>query len=200
MDGSRSASLSETSQAETLHLKVKFYRRALRRTVGGDVATIYQRELSAAELDWPNWKDVPTRTSRPSARAARSRSATLLGSGAIGHLVMHEVGRPASIRPRRQRHGRPRPDCALAPTAPAHHQPLLPVEPIYPLLVDGVPFAPQQHPKPPITKPAALRGQLLQPLPQLPVIRPPAPITHARPIRRANRHARRSLIAKPVRR
>ena len=41
----------KTSQAETLRLKVEFYRRALRRTVGGDVAAIYQRELSAAELE-----------------------------------------------------------------------------------------------------------------------------------------------------
>jgi Arc/MetJ family transcription regulator len=41
----------KTSQVETLRLKVEFYRRALRRTVGADVSAIYQRELTAAEFE-----------------------------------------------------------------------------------------------------------------------------------------------------
>src|SRR5690348_13348050 len=61
-----------------------------------------------------------------------------------------------------------------------------PVEPVHPLLVDGVPLAPQQHPKPPVAEPATLRGQFFQAFPQQSIIGPPAPATHARPVRSSN--------------
>jgi hypothetical protein len=41
----------ENNRAEVLRRQIEFYRQCLRRTSGADVAAIYLRQLTAAELE-----------------------------------------------------------------------------------------------------------------------------------------------------
>ena len=97
--------------------------------------------------------------------------------------AMHEVQRPAFVRPRdcRQR-------CASADRTPsrlalAHGQPLLRVEPLRLLAVDPHAFAQQQDVQPPIAKAPTLPGQLAQPSAQRGIVAAPRPMPDAGPIR-----------------
>jgi hypothetical protein len=63
----------------------------------------------------------------------------------VGELVRDEVQAPALIGGHRRRDRPPGPHRPLAAAAPAHRQSLLAIEPLHPLLVDGMAFPPQQY-------------------------------------------------------
>ena len=91
---------------------------------------------------------------------------------AVGHLVGDEVQAPALVGRQRRLHRPARADRPLAPAPPAHRQPLLAVDPLDPLPVDGMALAPEQHVQPPVAEAPPLLGQGLQPLAQRAVVRP----------------------------
>src|SRR5690606_28008803 len=66
--------------------------------------------------------------------------------------------------------------------APAHHQLLLAVDPLDPLLVDRMALAPEHHVQTSIAEPPTLLGQGLQPIAQDAVVRPRRLVAHARAI------------------
>lgn len=108
--------------------------------------------------------------------------------------VRHEVEAPALVRPLRDRHGRPRAQCPLAATAPAHLQTLLAIQPPE-FLVVYRPSVPAQQPlQSAIIEPAALPRQVADAGPCLGIVRPTADIAHRRSILAQRLARRRSLI------
>jgi hypothetical protein len=100
----------------------------------------------------------------------------------VGQLVGDEVQAPALVGPYRRRDRPPGSHRPLAAAAPAHGQPLLAVEALDPLLVDGMAFTPQQHVQATVAEPPSLLGQGFQPLAQCRIVRSRGLIAHARPV------------------
>lgn len=82
---------------------------------------------------------------------------------AAGQQVRHEVERPALIWFLRDRHRRARSQRSLPPTALAHRQPLLAVQPIHLLQVYVLALTLEQDRQQPIAEPASLVRDLAQP-------------------------------------
>jgi hypothetical protein len=77
---------------------------------------------------------------------------------------VNEVEAPALVGYQRYLDWTPSSDRPLASTAPAHIQPLLAVEALYPLAVDELAFPTQQHMEAAIAEPPSPLRKLLQPL------------------------------------
>ena len=113
--------------------------------------------------------------------------------------VRHEVHAPALIRTRGRDPGSSR---YLAPSLPAstpHREPFLSIEPLNPFVVDRPPLALESVPDETVPPAWSLGCQSLDPLSQLLLRRPHAPVSHRRgrearePNRLSLRHSRRGL-------
>jgi hypothetical protein len=91
---------------------------------------------------------------RPGGR--RSQAAT------VGQLVADEVQAPALVGHKRHLDRPARADRPLAPTATAHRQPLLAVDPLHPLPIDRMALAAEQHMQPPVAEAPPFLRQRLQ--------------------------------------
>ena len=80
-------------------------------------------------------------------------------------VVGNEVQAPSFVRPGRYRNRFSRAYSPLASPSSLHSQPVFPVEPEQLLVIDLEAFAPQQNAQTPVAEPAALAGELSQPLP-----------------------------------
>jgi len=93
-------------------------------------------------------------------------------AAAIGHLVVHEVERPAGVGPGLDKHGGSDADSPLAAFAPANTEPFFAVEPVNAVDARWLALPSQQDEQAPIAEPAPLIGQIAQPGPQFPLRRP----------------------------
>jgi len=99
-----------------------------------------------------------------------------------GKLVMHEVQPPALVGERPHRPRRPRAHGAPWSLPAPDRQPLLPVEPLRLLAINGDAVPPQQDVQSPVAEPAPLAGQLAEPRPQILVPLATRSVAHARPV------------------
>ncbi len=91
---------------------------------------------------------------------------------ATGELVMHEVQRPAGVRPRLDKDWRPRSDSAAAGLALAHREPFLAIEPVNPVFARAFALQTQKDKQPPVAKTPARIGEVPEALPQFRIWRP----------------------------
>jgi len=91
---------------------------------------------------------------------------------AAGELVMHEVQRPARIRPWLDNDRRPRADSAAAGPAFAHRKPFFAVKPVETVFARALAFLAQQDEQPPIAKASAGVGEFPKSFAQFPIRRP----------------------------
>ena len=85
---------------------------------------------------------------------------------AIGHLIMHEVERPAGIGLGLGKNGTPGADGPLAALALAYAKAFLAVEPADAVDAGGLALPPEQDEQPAVTEPAPRVGKIAQPYPQ----------------------------------
>src|SRR5690606_38534706 len=93
-------------------------------------------------------------------------------------LVVHEVQRPARVRPGLDQDRSPRAHRASPRPALAHRQPFLAVEPVDAVDAGWLTLPPEQDEQSPVAEAPALIGKLTQPAAQFRLRRPAGPVAH----------------------
>src|SRR5690606_24166342 len=107
-----------------------------------------------------------------------------------------EVQGPAFVRCHGDQHRRPGPHSALAAATAAHHELFFAVDPEQALVIDLIPFPPQQDVQAPIAEPSPLVGNGFHPIAQHDVIGPKRLVAHRHPA--TSQYSARPPLAHPI--